>query len=567
MKFNLRWQILLAVLAFLLVAALLSFQAQSTELAVSSGNLCMTRVPSAGGVFAEGIVGLPQYLNPLLSDPNPVDRQISNLVFDGLTTYDAQGRLTPVLAESWSVSEDGRTVRFHLRQDVTWQDGEPFTAEDVVFTYGLMQNDDFPGSTALKTLWQSVAINQIDELTVEFVLEEPYAPFMEATTRGIMPAHLFESDTAVTIATHPFNQTPVGTGPWMVNEGQNWQETGRLQLSPNPMAWRQGIQIPTLEFQFYPDEATMLTALQDGRIHAINQISSRALPEAATIPGIRLFTAESPRYTELLFNMRETAVPLLQSVEGRQALAYALDRQALINNVLNGQGLLFEGPYLPNNWAYNPNEFTQFTQDTSTANSLLDTAGWTLIEGQAVRQNEGNPLNMRLLTLANEPYASLAQAIADQWLAVGVRTEIITAQNGTQLREWLTNGEFDVALVDVSPTRDPDLYDFWSQEAMIAGQNYGGWNNRRASEALESGRQLWGVAERRPSYDTFLRIFNNELPALSLYQHAYTYALSDTVNDADIGKITQPRDRYTTFANWFLLYKDVSVACPVEESG
>ncbi len=567
MKFNLRWQILLAVLAFLLVAALLSFQVQSTEVAVSSGNLCMTRVPAAGGVFAEGFVGLPQYLNPLLSDPNPVDRQISSLIFDGLTRYDEKGRLAPVLAESWSVSEDGRTARIRLRQDITWQDGEPFTAEDVVFTYSLMQVDSFPGSDALKNLWQSVTINQVDEFTIDFVLEEPYSPFMEATTRGIMPAHLFDGDTTVNIAAHPFNQNPVGTGPWMVDADQDWSETGRLQLAPNPMAWRQGTEIPTLEFQFYPDEATMLTALQDGRIQAINQINSSTLPTASTIPGIRLFTAESPRYTELLFNMRETAVPLLQSVEGRQALAYALDRQQIINEVLNGQGLLFEGPYLPNNWAYNPNELTQYAQDTAAASTLLDTAGWTMVEGQTTRQNEGDLLNVRLLTLANEPYNSLAQAIADQWSVVGIRTEIITAHTGTQLREWLTNGEFDVALVDVTPTRDPDLYDFWSQEAMINGQNYGGWNNRRASEALESGRQLWGVAERRPSYDTFLRIFNNELPALSLYQHTYTYVLSDTVNNADIGKITQPRDRYATFANWFLLYKDVSIACPPEETG
>ena len=567
MKFNLRWQILLALLAFMLVAALLSFQSQSTELAISSGNVCMTRVPAAGGIFAEGVVGLPQYLNPLLSDPNPVDRQISSLIFDGLTTYDENGRLAPVLAESWTVSEDGRTVRFRLRQDVTWQDGEPFTAEDVVFTYGLMQDETFPGSAALKSLWQSVTITPVDEFTVDIILQEPYAPFMEATTRGIMPAHAFDGETAVNIATHPFNQMPVGTGPWMVDTVQDWQETGRLQLVPNPMVWRQGTEIPTLEFQFYPDEAAMLTALQDGRIQAINQINSSTLPAAAVIPGIRLFTAESPRYTELLFNMRETAVPLLQTVEGRQALAYALDRQQIVNDVLNGQGLLLEGPYLPNNWAYNPNELTPYAQDTATAGSLLDTAGWTLIEGQAVRQSEGSPLNIRLLTLASDPYTSLAQAIADQWSALGIRTEMITAQTGTQLREWLANGEFDVALVDVTPTRDPDLYDFWSQEAIIDGQNYGGWNNRRASEALESGRQLWGVAERRPSYDAFLRIFNNELPALTLYQHAYTYALSDTVNNAEIGKITHPRDRYETFADWFLLYRDVSVACPVEETG
>ena len=558
MKFNLRWQILLAILGFTLVAAILSFQVQSSS-------LCTTRVPAAGGVFAEGVVGLPQYLNPLLSDANPVDRQLSSLIFDGLTTYDPEtGQLTPVLAQNWSVSEDGRSVRFNLRQDVLWQDGEPFTANDVAFTYGLMQDESFPGAPALANLWQTVTINVIDEYTIEFVLSEPYAPFMDATTRGILPAHRF-ADSPFNLTDHPFNQAPIGTGPWMVNEGQNWQENGRLQLSPNPMIWREGTQIPTLEFQFFADDAATVAALQDGRIQAISHVSAEMLPEVASIAGIRLFTAETPRYTELLFNMQDTAVSLLQSVEGRQALAYGLHRQELINNVLNGQGLLFEGPYLPNNWAYNPTELTQYTQDIANANALLDSQGWLLVEGQAVRQNEGTPLNLRLLTINSEPYISLANGIAGQWQQIGVQTELIQADSGAQLREWLDNGEFDVALVDVTPNGDPDLYDFWSQEAIIAGQNYGGWNNRRASEALESGRQLWPVAERRPSYDSFIRIFNNNLPALSLYQHAATYALSDTVNEAQIGKITHPRDRYQTFANWFLLYRDVSVACPVEE--
>ncbi len=556
MKFNLRWQILLAVLGFALIASILSFQVQST-------NLCVTRVPAAGGVFAEGIVGLPQYINPLLSDPNPVDRQLVSLIYDGLTAYDPDtGRLLPVLAQNWSVDEDGRIIRFNLRQDVEWQDGEPFTATDVAFTYGLMQEESFPGSPALIALWQSVEINVIDEYTIEFVLTEPYAPFMEATTRGILPAHLFARDTAVNIATDPFNQAPVGTGPWMVDPEQNWTVNGRLQLSPNPMVWRQGTQIPTLEFQFFADDIALVTALEDGRIQAINQVSTASLPQVAAIPGIRLFTAETPRYSELLFNMQETAVPVVQTVAGRQALAYALDRQQLVNDVLNGQGLPFEGPYLPNNWAYNPNELTAYTPDSITAATLLDSQGWLLVEGQEVRQNEGTPLNLRLLTLNRDPYATMAAAIADQWATIGVRTEIITANSGAQLQQLLDEGEFDVALVDVAPNGDPDLYDFWSQEAMVAGQNYGDWNNRRASEALENGRQLWSVAERRPSYDTFIRIFNNDLPALSLYQYATTYALSDTVNEADIGKISQPRDRYQTFANWFLLYRDISVACP-----
>ncbi|HFQ92437.1 MAG TPA: peptide ABC transporter substrate-binding protein [Anaerolineae bacterium] len=559
MRFNLRWQILLAALAFSLTAALLSFQ-------VRSASLCATRVPAAGGVFVEGAVGLPQTLNPLLSDPYPLDRQLVSLIFDGLTQVDASGQIAPALAENWSVSEDGRTLRFVLRDDVAWHDGEPVTAADVAFTYGLMQGENFPGPAALKNLWQSVTINQIDDQTIEFVLTEPYAPFLSETTRGILPAHLLEGVTAASLAEHPFNQSPVGTGPWMVNANQDWRQNGRLQLLPNPLYWREGTQIPILEFQFFPDEAALAEAFADGRIHAMNTVSPEMLPDVAAIPGVRLFTAESPRYTELLFNQGEDGAPLLKTTEGRQALAYALDRNAVVDRVLNGQGLPLEGPYLPTSWAYNPAALTRYQYDPTAAQLALSAAGWEKVEGVPVRRNEaGDPLQIRLLTLAGAPHEPLAEEIAWQWADIGIDAVVETAVNGAALREALAEGDFDVALVDIAPPVDPDLYDFWSQEAIVRGQNYGRWNNRNASEALENGRQIWPVAERRPYYDTFLRLFNSDLPALTLYQHAATYALSPTVEQAEIGKITQPRDQYKTFAQWFLLYRDGSIVGPAEE--
>lgn len=557
MKLHLRWQILLALLGFLLVLSVLSFQVQTVNL--QTADMCSTRVPTAGGVLAEGVVGGPQYLNPLLSDANPVDRDLVSLVFDGLTQVAANGQIEPALAKEWVVGEDGRTLRFTLRDDIAWHDGQPVTAADVAFTYGLLQQETFPASPALQNLWQSVTINQIDDLTIEFVLAEPYAPFLEATTRGILPAHLLADVPPAELVSHPFNQSPIGTGPWQVLPGQNWAESHRLQLVPNPQYWREGTQIPTLEFRFYPDEATLLAALKGGEIVAVSHVTAPVLPEVAAMSDMRLFTAVTSRYTSLLFNQGETASPVVQSAELRQALAYALDRQAILDTVLSGQGVPLEGPYLPTSWAYNPGELTTYHYDPITATARLDAAGWLLPAGQMVRQNEDQPLNLRLLTVAGEPYASLAKAIQEQWTAVNINTTITTTHS---LPDALAAGNFDVALVDIAPPADPDLYDFWSQEAMVQGQNYGRWNNRRASEALESGRQVWSVEERRPYYDSFLRLFNSSLPALTLYQHISTYALSQEVNQAEIGYLHNPRDRYDTFAQWFLLYRDVDIACP-----
>lgn len=568
MKLHLRWQILLALLALGLAWSLFTVPTAPAEpppdnlpIIVPEGGSCIGRVPEAGGIFTEGVLGGPQYLNPLLSDANPVDRQLVDLLFDGLLQVGADGQLQPALAETWTVAEDGRTLQFSLRQDVRWHDGEPFTAVDVLFTYGLMQQPDFPGEAALKTLWQSVEISQIDEYTVQFVLAEPYAPFLEATTRGILPAHLLQTVTAAELLQHPFNQAPIGTGPWQMVPDQNWVQSHHLQLTPNPERWPQTSQIPILAFQFYADEATMLQDLSAGNLQALSQLSAELLPDIATLEDVRLFTAVAPRLSTLLFNLSPSTAPTMQSLEMRQALAYALDRQALIDQVLVGQGVPLEGPYLPNSWAYNANQLTPYNYDPITATARLDNLGWLLPQGQTVRQQDALPLTIRLLTLQASPYRDMAEAIAQQWRAVQADVVVTAVASLAELQAVLAAGEFDVALVDITPMSDPDLYDFWSQEAMVRGQNYAQWNNRRASEALEAGRQAWNIDQRRPYYDAFLGIFNSNLPALTLYQHVQSYVLSETVYNAEVGYLHRPRDRYTDFADWFVLYRDVAIEC------
>jgi ABC-type transport system substrate-binding protein len=201
-----------------------------------------------------------------------------------------------------------------------------------------------------------------------------------------------------------------------------------------------------------------------------------------------------------------------------------------------------------------------------TATNLLETAEWTLPEGATTRQQGEQTLNLRLLVLNNPTHQALAQIIAEQWASLGITAELATADDVNALRTALIERTFDVALVEINPPGDPDLYDFWSQEAIVRGQNFAGWNNRRASEALEAARQIWSVGERRPYYDTFLRLFNSDLPALTLFQHVYTYGVTDEVNGVEIGRIDSSRDRYQTFANWYTLTREVAVACPTESA-
>lgn len=553
MKPNIRWQLLLALVCLGLVLSLLSVQVQTAD-------LCTTRVPAGGGIFAEGVIGAPNYLNPLLSGANPVDGELTSLLFDGLTRYDERGQLVPALAQSWGVSEDGREVTFTLRDDVSWHDGRPFSATDVAFTYGLLQQADFPAPAGIKSLWQSVVISQTNALEIRFGLPEPYSPFLQATTQGILPAHLLASLPAGQIADNPaFNRQPIGTGPFQVAPGDNWPRTGRLHLIPNPAYWQQGIKLDSLEFRFYPDSQRLIADYQGGELQAINNVPAADLPTVATLPGVRLFTAPAGRFQQLIFNLSDTGLTALAELEVRQALAFALDRPGMVDNVLNGQAIPLEGPYLPTSWAYQP--LTGYSYEPLTATTLLDGAGWVIPAGSTIRQKEGTPFTLRLLFLDTALNQALAANIAGQWVAVGLRVELLPSGRDDYLAA-LTNRAYDVALLEMAPAGDPDLYAFWSQEAIVRGQNYSGWNNRRASEALEQARQLWPVEERRPFYDLFLHYFDQDLPALTLYQQIYTYALSPAVNEVEIGRIDSPRDRYATLANWFLLYRDITVGCP-----
>lgn len=558
MRIDLRWQLLLAAICIALLVSVLGYQVQSA-------GLCSTRVPATGGQIVEGMVGRPRYLNPLLSSQNPVDDHLTDLIFDGLVRYGPDGAPMPALAGSWEVSEDGLTFTFDLREDARWHDGQPVTASDVAFTYGLLQDEDFPTPSTLRELWQAVVISPTTDSQISFTLPQSYGPFIDATTTGILPEHVLGDVSPEAITDHPFNRSPVGTGPFMVVPGTDWQRSGYLSLAPNPLHWRSGVQVDSLEFRFFEDVDSLVTAIDEGDIQAISSVPEEGIAEVGVAEGMRLFSTRAPRYSQLLFNLTESGADVVSNLSIRQAVAMALDREALIDRALNGQGLILDGPYLPQSWAYIPGKVRAYDHQPEAAIAQLEAAGWLVPEGASVREKDGQQLVLRLLLVDEARSRALAAAAAEQLAAIGVSVELL-ALSAQEYHAALSDRDFDLALTDVEPSSDPDLYDFWSQEAIIRGQNYGGWNNRLASEALENARRLSEQDAREPYYAAFLEYFDNDLPALTIYQHVYTYGLSETVQQVEIGRVDSPRDRYEMFDQWFLLFREVAVPCPDDET-
>lgn len=558
---HIRWQILLVALGVILAGILLSYQAVGVE---------EIFVPASGGTLVEAMVGKPQSLNPLLSFSNPVDQDICALVFEGLTGYDQHGSLVPVLASGWNISLDGLVYTFWLRQDVRWQDGINFSADDVIFTIQLLQDPGYTGPADLAALWRTVEVEKVNRWTVTFTLQEAYAPFMDHTTIGILPVHLLQGVTAEELGDHSFNRQPVGTGRFRVDSSE-W-ESGRLLLSANGLYREQQIpKLSGLEFRFFPNYSSALTAFEEGQVNSVRQIQMADMPKAREMEGLNLFTSSLPRHSMVLLNLQDETLPFFQERRSRQALMYGMDRAVLIANVLNGQGTIAHSPIFAGSWAYF-GEVKQYGYDPDLAAGMFESAGWvlpeqeeagvTLLESEelesGVRSRDEIELSFTLIAIENTVHQAVANELSRQWARLGVRATVHTVEPG-QIAQILADGEFDAILVDVDMRGDPDLYPLWSESAIAEGQNYGGWGNREASELLEQARQLTNLGQRTTRYYRFQQIFADEMPALLLYHHTHTYGISDQVQQVSMGPLTKPSDRFATISDWFLVWREVII--------
>ena len=552
MTHHIRWQILLILLGVVLVGILLTYLAL---------NYTTVLRPGRGGTYVESIVGFPHYLNPLLSGYNAVDRDICELVFSGLTHLNERGEVEPDLARGWDVTLDRPTntltYTFHLRSNAYWHDGTPVTADDVVFTIGLLQDPEFPGPPDLgSTLWRLVTVEKVDSRTVNFALPETYAPFLDYTTVGILPAHLLQGVRAADLPTAEFNLHPVGSGPFQLEEIQIEGETiTAMVLEKSTHYYKAHPYLDRIQFRFYPSYQTAFSAYEAEETEGIGGI------EASDLPRTRdsLFSTHTAEYALVFFNLGRTDMPFFQEREVRQALLYAIDRQQIIDSALKSQALVAHSPLIPGTWAYK-NDVRQYEQDLDTANQLLDEAGW-IWQGadDGVRSKGGQQLAFTLLSSSEPERIQVAQMLAEQWTTIGV-TATVEIASPLEVREALENRNFEAILVHLAPSGDPDPYPFWHETQVTDGQNYSGFVHRRISEVIEQARVLVDREKRLELYYEFQDIFAEEVPALLLYVPVYTYGVDARIHDLQIGPLMHPSDRFRTISDWWIVPRRVFVS-------
>lgn len=544
---HLRWQIALAAGGVLLVGALLM---------LVSGRAFLDQ-PARGGQLVEALVGRPVTLNPLLASQT-AETDIVSLLFGGLTRFDEAGQIRPDLATHWTVSPDGKTYTFHLRQDALWHDGAPFTADDVVFTANLAALPDLPAKTLLARPWENVQVAKLDDRTVQITLPEPYAPFLAATTLGMLPAHLLAGVSPRELATHRFSTfEPVGTGPYQLDV-PGGLSSGSIRLKRFDGHWAAGKREPyldTIQFQLYPTVEAALAALGQHSVQTMGGVPPAAFEQLGE-DSVRFYSAPQDAFTAIFLNSTNV---LFGDDVVRQALSLALDRAGIVDDpeLVNKQGLVATSPVPPGSWAYDPLVAAPIF-DPEHARQMLDQAGWLDSDGDGVRDREGKSLQFTLATPNDPLLTGIARRVQENWGAIGITTTVQILDQQRTVDE-LKNRSYEAMLFkfDQLPrfAYDPDPYPFWHSSQAQSGFNFAGFSHGRADEVLTEARQTnpENLDRRRELYSEFQRLFAETQPSLLIYHPLYTLAVVDpNLGGVQLPQLLiEPADRFRGLRGWY----------------
>ena len=503
--------------------------------------------------YVEGVVGLPQRINPVFSDGGQsaggqTDGDLVALIFSGLTSTAGDGSPRPDLAERWEITPDGRAYTFFLRSDVQWHDGHRFDAGDVAFTIAHIQSADFAGDPDLARAWSDVTVTTPTDRIVIMRLPERSASFISRTAIGILPEHLLRGLDGPGLALAPFNVRPVGTGPFRLAR----LNRDRAQLQPNTSYYAGVPSLREFEMRFYETPAALIEALAAGQIDAaLLGESSNPAERAVIVDRDDLIAAALPRngYTVLYVNNDR---PPFDDAALRRALLASVDRSRLALAARDSTGLVLSaipgsGVIVPDSWAYAEQRWPAPPE----AEALWAAAGWALVDG--VRLRDGIALSLEIVTNVDPVRVAVAESIADDLRRVGIDATVTAVSAAEVLRNRLAPRDYDLAVFAWEAEIDPDPYGGWhSSQIADGGRNVAAYHDTTSDALLEAARLTLDIGERRALYRRFAARFVEQAPSLVLFYPKRLYVHPRDLDGLSDGLLFQPASRFRDVYLWRL---------------
>jgi peptide/nickel transport system substrate-binding protein len=532
-----------------IVVALIGLMVVASVAAIAADQNPAAGDPAYGGTYVEGVAGVPQYLNPVIAATD-VDEDVSRLAFSGLTRYDQTGAIVPDLASAFHTESDGRIWTFDIREDATWHDGQPVTADDVVFTVKLLQDRGYVGPYS--DAFRGVSVDRIAARTVRFTLPDVYGPFADSTTVPLLPSHVLGNVPYAELSRQPFNSSPIGTGPFRVTE----VDARQIVLLRNDDFYRTR---PTrgrpyldkVVLRFYPDSTEALLALSRGEIDGVGGLSSQDAERARSLKGAVLYSLPTDNFASLFLNVRPDRV-VFRDRAVRQAIATAIDRGRVLRLAADGRGTVADEFVPSSSWAY-VRDVTRYTFSTEDATALLDQADWKDHDGDGIRDKGGQKLAFAISTSDEPARTAAATQIQRDLTAVGMSVTVKSMPFGQLVDSVARQRSFDALLVEIAVSGDPDPYTFFhSTEVNDPGHNFSGFSTLPIDRNLEAARRTFDEAARRELYAPVFQAISKEVPVVFLYFSDYLYAQSRQVQGLRIAPLTDPRERFWNVEDWYV---------------
>lgn len=449
--------------AAFLALVLLTFACGNT-----TGGSGSNGTPKQGGTLVIGNTEEPDYLNPVLYTL-ATSYDVVSAIDDPMAVIDNTGKLVPRLATSWDVAPDGLTYTFHLRQGVTWQDGQPFTADDVKFTYESFVN---PNVNAISTSgWSNIdRLDTPDPYTVIYHLKSIYAAFLETVApQPLVPRHILGK--SKDFNKDPYNRMPIGTGPFQVTE---WKSADHITLTAYPNYWGGKPKLDRIIFRIVPDQTTLLNQLKTGEVNLAYGMNAQQIGDMQKISNHNLSNLAGLQW----YHIDLKQVGFLRETVVRQALDYATPKKQIVQSILRGAGDVAYGDQSPISWAYEPN-VTHHDYDIAKAKQMLADDGFTPGSDGTLQKN-GTPFVMTLYAVSGDPVTQqVVQVIDASWAQVGIKlnppgfqdANALYSPNGPQFNKNMTG-----LLYSWFNTNDPSDTYFWNSSQIPTNPQGGGGN-------------------------------------------------------------------------------------------
>ncbi|MBI2100391.1 MAG: hypothetical protein HYT48_03595 [Candidatus Vogelbacteria bacterium] len=514
--------------------------------------LLTIEVPARGGAVAEGIVGAPRFINPLLASSD-TDRDLTAIIYSGLMRITSDGTPKPDLAESYTVSPDGLTYTFVLKHGLRWHDGEPLIADDVSFTIEGAQDPLL--KSAKRAAWDGVKVIKQDDRTIIFNLKQAYPSFLENATMGILPKHIWSQVETETFPLSKFNLESIGSGPYQISgikknklgipEYYDLTAFSNFALGqPKIKKWR---------LNFYPNEAELVAAYRHGDIQSLSAISAESAA-ALEAGGARFIKSPLPKIFAVFLN--QNRAPVLANKEVRQALDLAVDKNVIITTVLHGYGSITRGP-LPSIAA---NTATS-TSGIESAKNVLTKNGWVWNEvkkqwEKKITKGKTTSTIILALSLATSNTPELEQTaslIKNDWEKLGAKVDLKIYEVGDLNQNIIRPRQYDALFFGEILGRRLDLFPFWhSSQRLDPGLNIALYANTNADKLLEETRALSNPAKIAAGNERLQTIIAGDLPAIFIYSPYFLYAIPAAMKNVALVPITTASDRFATMNEWYL---------------